>query len=186
MKYDEESIILEEDDGFQLVDQQRDFVPGSVLLRNVADAISRSRRMIMLLSRLLLPSATSLRQGNVFTSVCHSVHRGCLGGHPPRADTSLGRQPPGQTHRVDTPLGRQPPGQTPLPGQTLLAQQTATAADGTHPTGMHSCLMLILAALGTMFSIPRSFTAENGQNKRLVPPSLGLAPPVWEILDPPL
>ena len=58
MKYDEESIILEEDDGFQLVDPQRDFVPGSVLLHNVADAISRSRRMIMLLSRLLLPSAT--------------------------------------------------------------------------------------------------------------------------------
>ena len=53
MKYDEESIILEEDDGFQLVDPQQDFVPGSVLLRNVADAISRSRRMIMLLSRLL-------------------------------------------------------------------------------------------------------------------------------------
>ena len=52
MKYDEESIILEEDDGFQLVDPQRDFVPGSVLLHNVADAISRSRRMIMLLSRL--------------------------------------------------------------------------------------------------------------------------------------
>ena len=31
-----------------------------------------------------------------------------------------------------------PPGQTPaLPGETPL--ETATAADGTHPTGMHSC-----------------------------------------------
>ena len=35
---------------------------------------------------------------------------------------------PGQTH---------PPGQTP-PGETL--PKMATAADGMHPTGMHSCL----------------------------------------------
>ena len=35
--------------------------------------------------------------------------------------------------------GRHPPGQTPPP------QQTANAADGTHPTGMHSCLKLHLA-----------------------------------------
>ena len=32
---------------------------------------------------------------------------------------------------------RHPPRQTP-PGQTPL--ETTTAADGTHPTGMHSCL----------------------------------------------
>ena len=31
-----------------------------------------------------------------------------------------------------------PPGQTPPP------QQTATAADGTHPTGMHSCVTRVL------------------------------------------
>ena len=43
--------------------------------------------------------------------------------------TPLGRHPP----RAETPLGRHPPGQTPSPGQT------ATAADGTHLTGMHSC-----------------------------------------------
>ena len=34
--------------------------------------------------------------------------------------------------RADTPLGRHPPGQTPL-------RQTATAADDRHSTGMHFC-----------------------------------------------
>ena len=57
----------------------------------------------------LIPPAT-LRQGSVFTSVCHSVHR-----HPPRADTP----------QTDTRLPPRP--------------ETATAADGTRPTGMHSC-----------------------------------------------
>ena len=43
-----------------------------------------------------------MRQGNVFTHVSHSVHRGgCLPHTPPL----LGRPPP----------GRHPPGQTPLP-----------------------------------------------------------------------
>ena len=55
----------------------------------------------------------------VFTGVCHSVHGGvsqhALGQTPPWADNPLGRQPP----------VRHPP--------------TATAADSTHPTGMHSC-----------------------------------------------
>ena len=81
----------------------------------------------------LLPSATKLRQGNVFTPVCHSVHGGCLpqcmlGYTHPWADI-----PPGQTPYTpwQTPpwankplgrhplLGRNPPGQTPPPpGQT--------------------------------------------------------------------
>ena len=66
---------------------------------------------------------------------------------PPRADT------PGQTpNRADTPLARHPlpsacwethtscpvhAGIHPLP-------PVATAADGTHPTGMHSCSLLNL------------------------------------------
>ena len=79
-----------------------------------------------------------LRQGNVFTPVCHSVHRGgvgvCLGSWQtpthPMADTllgkhPLGRHPPGQTPPwantpwADTLLGRHPPGQTP-PAQCML------------------------------------------------------------------
>ena len=40
-----------------------------------------------------IPSATSLRQGNVFTRVCDSVHRR-RGGAGRQADTPLGRYPP--------------------------------------------------------------------------------------------
>ena len=64
----------------------------------------------------------SCGQGNIFTPVCHSVHRGavCLSAcwdttpwsrHPlPRADTPQSRHPP----RADSPLEQTPPGdQTP-------------------------------------------------------------------------
>ena len=50
------------------------------------------------------------------------------GGVPPRAGTPGSRHPPEQT---PSPRSR-PPG------------ETATAADGTHPTGMHSCVKLFL------------------------------------------
>ena len=69
---------------------------------------------------LLLPPATKLRQGNVFTPVCHSVHRG--GG------VCLPQVPGGG--RADPP-GRHPPAQCMLG----YGQQ----AGGTDPTGMHSC-----------------------------------------------
>ena len=73
-----------------------------------------------------------LEQGNIFAPVCHSVHRGlsvpggCLpapGGGGVCSWEELG--PRGV-------LGADPP-----PG-------TATAAGGTHPTGMHSCLARLL------------------------------------------
>ena len=45
------------------------------------------------------------------------------------------------------PLADIPPGQTPpqadTPGQTYTPK-TATVADGTHPTGMHSCTVIII------------------------------------------
>ena len=47
-----------------------------------------------------------------------------LGRHP------LGRHPLGRHPQADTPPGRHPQADTP---------DTATAAEGTHPTGMHSC-----------------------------------------------
>ena len=74
----------------------------------------------------------SLGQGNIFTPVCHSVHRegacsrgGCLllGGGVPA--------PGGPAQGVP---GEDPP-------------RTATAAGGTHPTGMHSCLLCNLYCL---------------------------------------
>ena len=63
---------------------------------------------------------TMLRKGNVFTPVCHSVHRG----------------------EVDTPPGGHPlpPGIHPFPFET------ATAADDTHPTGMHSSVQCKFAS----------------------------------------
>ena len=93
------------------------------------------------------------------------------GQTPPWADTPLpgrhplpGRQPPGQTLPpadtppcTDTPLGRHPLDRHP-PGRHLLCAgihtllysacwdtpptPTATAEDSTHPTGMHSCLVM--------------------------------------------
>ena len=69
---------------------------------------------------------------------------------------SLGRKSltfPGQTParqtplpHADTPLGRQTPHLPPSPRADTLppgrhpSQKMATAADGTHPTGMYSCL----------------------------------------------
>ena len=50
-------------------------------------------------------------------------------------------------HSTDTPLGRHlPPGRHPLP------PEMATAADGTHPAGMHSSYFLkLLTGVGTHF-----------------------------------
>ena len=87
----------------------------------------------------LLPPATKLGQGYVFTRVCDSasVHAGilptpCLAG----VDTPPG---PGIPLGVDTPLGtvacpgtRQPPG-------AVHAGRYGKQAGGKHPTGVHSC-----------------------------------------------
>ena len=77
-----------------------------------------------------------------------SVHmgRGCLLPQcmleyhvPPRADTPPGSRHPPSQEQIPLRWSRHPPEQTPpLPGET------ATAADGTHPTGMHSCYNVIL------------------------------------------
>ena len=79
----------------------------------------------------------------LFTGECIPA---CIWADTSQADTSLGRHPLGRHPLSRHPLGRYPPGQTsPLSrhpsSQTppLVPQQTATAADGTHPTGMHSC-----------------------------------------------
>ena len=78
-----------------------------------------------------LTPATKLRQGNVFTPVCHSVQGGslsrvslCPGGSLSRWGVSfqMGGLCPGGSLRENPP----PP----------IWQQ----AGGTHPTGMHSCI----------------------------------------------
>ena len=100
-----------------------------------------------------MPRGTFIKQGNdISMSHIYSPQRSCgkvmfsqasvilftrrgvsdrhsPGRHPPWANTPLGRP---------TPLGRHPPWADTPP------QQTATAADGTHPTGMHSCFIMWL------------------------------------------
>ena len=98
----------------------------------------------------------------IFSQACvkNSVHRGDVchsacwdtpspGRHPTWADTPQAETPHGQTLLGRHPQAEMPPGQTPLgrhPGaDTPLGrhpppQEAATAADGTHPTGMHSCI----------------------------------------------
>ena len=61
---------------------------------------------------------------------------------PPGADTPWTRNPLG----ANTPRTRQLPKQTPRRRHPRdQAPQTATVADGTRPTGMHSCLFIIFA-----------------------------------------
>ena len=83
----------------------------------------------------------SLGQGNIFTPVCHSVHRGwVVSQHALQVVSQHALQQGGLllggclVRGVGVP-GGDPPDQAP--------PRTAIAAGGTHPTGMHSCLVLI-------------------------------------------
>ena len=92
----------------------------------------------------------SLGQGNIFTGVCLSTEgvrypsMQWAGGVHPQADPPLDRH---------TPLGRHPSyahrhplGRHPLWADTppRRAVEITTGAGGTHPTGMHSCLAIII------------------------------------------
>ena len=96
----------------------------------------------------LLPSANEVAEKYCFhKSVSRilptgRVHTSPMGRHP-WADTSLGRHP----------LGRPPP------------HQTATSADGTHPTGMHSCCDIIVKQQRSYFIF---VIFKSGKRKMLV------------------
>ena len=139
------------------VNLQRLWTQNSTFYSNKINYIIYDRRHY-LCKVFSLPSATKLRQGNIFTSMCQEFcprREGgvCLSGcwdTPPWADTPPSKHPPRQTPPGQTPLGRQPPLCTP-PRQTSPLgrpppQQTATVSDGTHPTGMHSCCLFFSAA----------------------------------------
>ena len=104
----------------------------------------------------LLAPANEVCKGYVFTGVYLSTRGSGCGRHPPRQAYPPGQAhlpgrhptrqvPPGQVH----PLGRYPrAGTPPLPGQTHPHSRAGTPpladgqqAGGTHPTGMHSCLI---------------------------------------------
>ena len=112
--------------------------------------------------------------GNVFTGICHSVHGGGGG--------VCSRHPCGQTStpQADTPWQTHTSRQTRSPAQCMQGYTTphpvhagiyappaATAVDGTHPTGMHSCVtyfQTLNKVLLPCFSIYMGFDIE----KRLV------------------
>ena len=91
--------------------------------------------------------------GNVFTGVCHSVHRGVSARHPPVdtpwADTpwvdtpSPWRDTPSTwadtpSTWTDTPLGQRPPGQTPPPpGRRVLQCTVRVLLECIHVLGVH-------------------------------------------------
>ena len=88
--------------------------------------------------------------------------------HPPQADSLPGQTPPWQT----PPLGRHP--------RTDIPPEMATAADGTHPTGMHSCQSMYLhtykqpwgSNLGYSKTLPHSMWQERCSTERATPARL--------------
>ena len=122
------------------------------------------------LSDSLLPPATKLGQGYVFTGVCDSVHRGGVSAsvhtgiphhpgsrHHPRAD------PPGSRHSLEqtppradispweqtSPQADSPQKQTPPAAEH--AGRYGKCAGGMHPTGMQSCYHLQTKFAKVMF-----------------------------------
>ena len=81
-------------------------------------------------SFVLLPPATTLGQGYVFTGVCDSVHRGVSAsvhaGIPSGAYIPLGADTPG----ADTPSSAEHAG------------RYGKSTGGTHPTGMQTCIFI--------------------------------------------
>ena len=76
---------------------------------------------------------TKLREGNVFTGVCDSVHRGSVWSQGGAWSGGGVPAPEGGVWSGGSGPERVPGGDPP---------RTATAAGGTHPTGMRSCLLL--------------------------------------------
>ena len=81
----------------------------------------------------------SLGQGNIFTRVCHSVHRGGsasgLGRHPPQqTPPPLADTPRADTPGADTPPGRPPLADTPPDRHSPLADTPPRAYSGIQST----------------------------------------------------
>ena len=97
---------------------------------------------------VLLPSATKFRRfcfhgrvsvnggGGVCLTACWDTNPAPRPGRYPPGPHTPGKHPPQEAH----PLEAHPLGSTPLPRETPPPKDPADAADGTHPTGMHSCV----------------------------------------------
>ena len=103
---------------------------------------------------------TKLRQGNVFTPVCDSAHRGR--GREGVWPTTLDAEPPG--------LGRSPRCRPSL-GWSDIPPRSTTGYDqqagGTHPTGMHTCFYIFLVASEAKIHIPKRKLTRLQFNKRM-------------------
>ena len=94
------------------------------------------------ISDLLIFTVRNAGVKNSVHSGGHPLPSACWDIHPPGRHP-LGRHPEADTPQTDTPspaqcmLGYTHPIPQCMLGYTPLV--TATAADGTHPTGMHSC-----------------------------------------------
>ena len=94
-----------------------------------------------------LPPTTKLGQGNIFTGICDSVHRGRgsasvhSGIPPPPQDQAppRTRHPPGTRH---TPRDQAPPRTRQAPRRAEHTGRYGQRAGGMHPTGMQSCFLL--------------------------------------------
>ena len=100
----------------------------------------------------------SCGQGNIFTPVCHSVHRGVSSRENPPARENPptrenppgpGRHPPDQADPPWDQADTNPPSPSPPPPDQADPPRKQTPAygqwaAGTHPTGMHSCLQYLL------------------------------------------
>ena len=114
--------------------------------------------------KALLPPATKLGQGDVFTGVCDSVKGGSASEHagipppqtrhppgkrPPQEQTSPGGDPPGAEPPGSRPPGPGPREETPRsrhpPVQSMLGY--GQHAGSTHPTGMQSCFLFKCSVL---------------------------------------
>ena len=93
----------------------------------------------------LLPAATKLGQGNVFTGVCLSTGGGSASVHA-RIPPPTGSRPPDQAP-PSPGSGRHPLDQAdpPGPGRPPWKQtpEYGLRVAGMHPTGMHSCSLKI-------------------------------------------
>ena len=122
------------------------------------------KRLAFIRNVLLLPAATKLGQGNVFTGICDSVHRGgCLPQEqtplPPGADTPQSRHPLEQT----PPGSRHPPSPEKTPPSELTPPQDQTTPKQT-PRSRHP---------GTKYT-PRTKCTSLGLS---TPPGLSAPPP---------
>ena len=101
----------------------------------------QKRKQKRKLSLMFTARKRSLGQGNIFTPVCHSVHgRGVVSQHALQVVSQHALQWGGAWSRGGAWSGGSAPRGMSAPGGCLVeTPRTASAAGGTHPTGMHSC-----------------------------------------------